>query len=89
MTDIYESDAASTPLTPDERKGLIPTHITVRRELNELEQKNILEADMWVFQRKRKILDERFLCRLHKRMFGQVWKWAGAYRTTERLNLGV
>ena len=26
--------------------------------------------------------------RLHKRMFGQVWKWAGEYRNTER-NIGV
>ena len=88
MTDPFYQDDDATPLTADERKGLIPTHVTLRRELNELEQKNILEADRWVFQRKRKVLDERFLCNLHKRMFGDIWKWAGKYRSTPR-NLGV
>ncbi|MGL4441306.1 MAG: mobile mystery protein B, partial [Bosea sp. (in: a-proteobacteria)] len=41
-----------------------------------------------VFERRRKVLNERFLLGLHKRMFGQVWRWAGRFRTTER-NIGV
>lgn len=90
MTDqdpfAYDDDA--TPLTIDEVNGIIPTHVTLRHELNEIEQKNILEADLWAFQRKRKLLDEVFLCSLHKRMFGKVWKWAGKYRKTDR-NIGV
>ena len=88
MSDPFTQDDDATPLTPDECKGLIPSHVTLRRELNELEQKNILKADQWSFQRKRNVLDEGFLRRLHKRMFGDVWKWAGTYRTTPR-NLGV
>jgi Fic-DOC domain mobile mystery protein B len=88
MSDLFYQEDDATPLIADEFKGLIPTHVTLRYELNELEQKNILEADQWAFQRKRNILDEGFLCRLHKRMFNKVWKWAGHYRTTER-NLGV
>lgn len=36
-----ELDDAATPLTPGELDGLIPTHITLRRELNKLEQQNI------------------------------------------------
>lgn len=88
QNDPFYQDDDATPLTPDERSGLIPTHVTLRHELNELEQKNILEADRWVFQRKRKVLDEKFLCNLHGRMFGDVWRWAGTYRTTPR-NLGV
>ncbi len=88
MKDLSGRDDSATPLTPDERNGIIPTHITLRQELNELEQKNIFQADQWVFQRKRNALDEGFLCRLHKRMFGHVWAWAGEYRTTAR-NLGV
>src|SRR6185312_10983181 len=67
---------------------LIPSHVTLRRELNELEQQNILEADQWAFGRKRKVLDEAFLRGLHRRMFKRVWKWAGVYRTTDR-NLGI
>ena len=88
MTDPFAYDDDATPLMPDEKQGLIPTHVTLRHELNELEQKNILEADRWAFQRKRQVVDESFLCRLHKRMFSDVWKWAGVYRKTER-NLGV
>jgi Fic-DOC domain mobile mystery protein B len=88
MTDIFHADDEATPLTPEEREDLIPTHITLRHELNELEQQNIAQANLWAFERKRDVLDEDFLKRLHKRMFGGVWKWAGIYRTTEK-NLGV
>ena len=88
MTDIFHADDDATPLTPDERKDLIPTHVTLRRELNELEQTNIAQATQWAFERKRDVLDEGFLKALHKRMFGDVWKWAGEYRKTEK-NIGV
>lgn len=83
-----EEDDASTPLTAEEREGLIPSYVTLRRELNEAEQANILEAEEWAFARKRKVLAERFLTDLHKHMFGRVWRWAGKFRRTER-NLGV
>lgn len=89
MTDpLLEQDEAPTPLTPDERADLIPSYITLRRELNEAEQANIFEAEQWAFSRKRDVLNEAFLLALHKRMFGQVWKWAGKIRTSER-NIGV
>jgi Fic-DOC domain mobile mystery protein B len=88
MTDLFGADGDATPLTPGERDGLIPTHVTLRSELNELEQQNIADADCWAFSRKRNILDEAFLRGLHRRMFNRVWQWAGEYRTTER-NLGV
>lgn len=83
-----ETDDAATPLTPDERAALIPTYITLRRELNEAEQIGIDAADRWAFARKRDVLDEDMLRALHKRMFGKVWRWAGAFRTTPR-NIGV
>jgi hypothetical protein len=51
----------ATPLTPGERDELIPTHITLRSELNELEQQNIGTADTWAFSRKHVIFRERFL----------------------------
>jgi len=85
---LLEQDDANTPLTHEEREGLIPSYITVRSELNEAEQANILEAEEWAFSRKRDVLDERFLTNLHKRMFGRVWRWAGAFRRTER-NIGI
>ena len=85
---LLEEDDASTPLTVEEREGLIPSYVTLRRELNEAEQANILEAEQWAFARTRNVLDERFLTALHKRMFGRVWRWAGKFRRTER-NVGV
>lgn len=89
MTDpLLEQDDANTPLTPEEREGLIPSYITLRSELNEAEQANILEAEEWAFARKRDVLDERFLTNLHKRMLGRVWRWAGEFRRTER-NIGI
>jgi fido (protein-threonine AMPylation protein) len=81
MTDpLIEHDDASTPLSPEEREGLLPSYITLRGELNEAEQANILEADAWAFSRKRNVLNEDFLNTLHKRMYGNVWRWAGTYR---------
>ncbi|UYN95379.1 MAG: mobile mystery protein B [Enhydrobacter sp.] len=88
MTSPFEADNDATPLAAEERHGLIPTHIALRSELNELEQANIAAADNWAFSRKRNVLDEAFLRGLHRRMFNRVWKWAGDYRTTGR-NLGV
>lgn len=88
MSGPFEADDHATPLTPAERDGLIPTHVTLRHELNELEQQNILEADQWAFARRRNVVNEPFLRGLHRRMFNHVWRWAGKYRKTER-NLGV
>ncbi len=85
---LEEQDDASTPLTEEEREDLIPSYITLRPELNEAEQANILEAEEWALARKRDVLDERFLTGLHKRMFGGVWRWAGKFRKTER-NIGI
>ena len=89
MTDpLAEQDDSSTPLSPEEREGLIPSYITLRGELNEAEQANILEADTWAFSRKRNVLDQRFLNTLHQRMYGNVWRWAGVYRKSQK-NIGV
>ena len=81
-------DDANTPLEAEEREQLSPTYITTRAELNEAEQIGIAEADQWAFSRKRDVLSESFLCQLHRRMFKDVWKWAGKFRTTAR-NIGV
>src|SRR5262245_50664735 len=82
------SDDAATPLTPEERDAIIPAHVTLHAELNELEQSNIAEADAWAFLRRRNVLDEAFLRGLHRRMFNRVWRWAGEYRESPR-NLGI
>ena len=83
-----QGPADATRLTPEEREGLIPSHIVFRSELNELEQQNILEATTWVFNRVRNPFNDSFARGLHRRMFGKVWRWAGTYRTTNK-NLGI
>jgi Fic-DOC domain mobile mystery protein B len=90
VSDLFApADAAATPLAPEEKRDLIPTHIAYRHELNAAEQDNIARGQDWALRRRRRgILGERFLRELHRRMFGDVWRWAGRYRTTER-NLGI
>ena len=88
MIGLFDAIKNASPLSVEARNGLIPTHVTLRSELNELEQKNIGQADSWAFLRKRDVLDETFLKGLHKRMFKDVWRWAGDYRRIET-NLGV
>jgi len=86
---FIDDDDANTPLTDEEREQLIPAYITLRHELNEAEQINIGQALRWATARKKRdVLDQNFLRQLHKRMFGDVWRWAGQYRTSAR-NIGV
>ncbi len=81
MSDPFDNqDDAATALDEEEKEGLIPSYITTRGEINEAEQANILEAEDWAFSRRRNVLDERFLDNLHKRMFSNVWHWAGSHR---------
>ena len=80
-----------TPLDEEEKEGIrIPT-ISTREELDEFEQQNIEEALQWLLTRKLKpeqILTEKFIKDLHRRMFGEVWSWAGQFRTSQK-NIGV
>ncbi|CDM60682.1 MULTISPECIES: mobile mystery protein B [Rhizobium] len=85
---FQDDDEANTPLTAEEREQLIPSYITLRHELNEAEQVNIGEGLRWAMSRRRDVLDQESLNELHRRMFGEVWRWAGQYRTTGR-NIGV
>lgn len=80
-----------TPLDEDEREGLLVPTIATRGELDEFEQQNIEEALQWVLDRSfnsETILTEMFIRNLHKRMYGNVWSWAGNFRITNK-NLGV
>ena len=79
----------ASPLDPNEIEGLIPTHITTRAEVNRWEQDNINEALAWIEDRRPEdILNEPFMKLLHKKMFSNVWRWAGKFRQSEK-NIGV
>lgn len=87
----YEYIDGQTPLDEEEKEDLIPT-ILIRADLDRFEQENIIEARKWVMQKsvlaRQDVFSENFLLSLHKRMFGQVWKWAGQYRRSNK-NIGV
>jgi Fic-DOC domain mobile mystery protein B len=79
-----------TPLDEEEKEGLRIPSITTREELDEFEQLNIEKAIQWTFGKKLKaeqLFSEKFIKDLHKRMYGEVWKWAGTFRTSEK-NIG-
>ncbi len=80
-----------TPIDDDEKEGLLIETISTKVELDEFEQLNIEHALQWVFGKKYKqeqIFTNKFICELHKRMYGNVWAWAGTFRKTEK-NIGV
>ena len=88
MTDIFEEpDEAATPLAEEERRDLKLTYITHRAQLNAAEQENIARGQEWALSRRRKLLNENGVKMLHRRMFCDVWRWAGCFRTSER-NIG-
>jgi len=80
-----------TPLEEDEKEGILIPTISTRAELDEFEQQNIEEAVQWSLMRNFKlaeVLTEVFIKAVHKRMYGNVWSWAGEFRKTNK-NIGV
>lgn len=86
---MFEEPEGATPLDPDEIEGLKFKHITTRGELDELEQANITQGLRWLSRRRGSdVLSDDFIRTLHKRLFGDVWAWAGSYRLREK-NIGI
>lgn len=80
-----------TPIDEDEKEGLLIKTISTRGELDEFEQLNIQSAIEWSLKtkvEKTQLLTEDFLLLVHKKMFGEVWAWAGTKRKTNK-NIGV
>lgn len=89
MSDAGSDPDGTTPLDPGEREGLKFRHITTRGELDELEQVNVQSGLLWLRRRRKPdVLTEGFIRQLHRRLFGEVWSWAGTFRLTEK-NIGI
>ena len=87
----FELVDGQTPLDEEEKDGLLISTIANRSELDEFEQQNIEKAIQWTLTRKFKkdeILTEEFVRLVHKKMYGDVWAWAGEFRKTNK-NIGV
>ena len=83
----------ATPLEEDDLDGLIPTFLATRRDLNVVEHTNIEAAMRWAFNRRRSgtvasLLTIPFADSLHRRMFGDVSRWAGVHRSRQT-NIGI
>lgn len=80
-----------TPLDEEEKEGLLIPTIATRGELDEFEQQNIEQAVQWTLGRSFKpdtVFTRDFVCIVHKRMYADVWAWAGEFRKTNK-NIGV
>lgn len=89
MSDIFKEPDGATPLDPDEMEGLRFKHIQTRGQLDELEQANIQNGLKWLSKKKAPdVLSEGFVRELHKKLFGEVWIWAGTFRKTEK-SIGI
>jgi Fic-DOC domain mobile mystery protein B len=80
-----------TPLDEDEKDGLLIPTIATRGELDEFEQQNIEKAVQWTLGRQFKpeqVFTEDFIRMVHRRMYADVWAWAGEFRKTEK-SIGI
>jgi Fic-DOC domain mobile mystery protein B len=89
VSDRWTSIEGETPIDPS---GLRDKTIKTRRQLHWAEAENIRQVFTKYLvsrpTRKRAPFTLAWMCRLHKEMYGRVWKWAGKLRT-EDLNIGV
>jgi fido (protein-threonine AMPylation protein) len=84
-------EGGQTPIDEDEKQGLMIKSISTMGELDAFEQQNVEDAVEWVYGRSfkpDKVLDVGFIQDVHKRMFKDVWKWAGQFRKSDK-NIGV
>jgi len=80
-----------TPLNEEEKEGLLIQTIATRGELDEFEQQNIEQAVFWSLGRNFKMdnmFTETLVRALHRRMYGEIWAWAGDFRKSNK-NIGV
>lgn len=83
----------ATPIDEDVREHLLVAHrgIASLAELNALEAANITRGLLWLRLEgpsTADLLDQHWQRELHRRMFGDVWSWAGAIRTRE-MTIGI
>jgi len=88
---ISQDGPGQTPIDAAEAAELIPP-LETQSQLNAWEQENIIHGREWAFSKRvlkrLDLLSESSLLELHKKMFGETWKWAGCFRKTEK-NIGV
>jgi Fic-DOC domain mobile mystery protein B len=80
-----------SPISEEEKEDILLPTISTRGELDEFEQANIEKAIEWSMRNSfslHEVLSLDFTKELHKRMFSDVWRWAGSFRSSNK-NIGV
>ena len=90
---IGPEPVGATPIEAEDLDGLIPDFVATRADLNQVEFENIANALPWAMRQARvggapRLFESAFVFELHRRMFGDVWTWAGSQRRRET-NIGV
>lgn len=93
VLDLRATQFGQTPIDEDAREFLTPQYADIETldEMNEAEALNIADAVFWSEQQEWTLegfLDHFTLRDLHRRMFCEVWTWAGTHRLRET-NLGI
>jgi len=93
MRNIGPEPSGATPIEDEDLEGLIPDFVATRADLNpgrvrEHHCSASLGTRASTFAWAGSILDYGFMLTLHRRMFGDVWSWAGTLRRRET-NIGV
>lgn len=83
---LLKNRDGQTPLPPELQKGLKLKHIQTIGELDEYEEQNIAEGLAWLKNQRDPGITYNFWMKLHKRLFNNVWTWAGKTRTHELNN---
>ncbi|MBL6992255.1 MAG: mobile mystery protein B [Bacteriovoracaceae bacterium] len=84
---LFKDRDGQTPLPPDLKKGLKIKHITTIGELDEYEEDNIIKGLVWLEKQTADSINYTFWVKLHKKLFSNVWSWAGEVRKHELQNL--
>ncbi|MDH2904193.1 MAG: hypothetical protein PXZ08_09640 [Actinomycetota bacterium] len=85
LKSIGPEPTGATPIEEEDLRGLIPDFVATRADLNRVEFDNISKALTWAIQQASvlgpdRLLENGFLMKLHRQMFGDVWRWAGTNR---------
>lgn len=83
---LFKDRDGQTPLSLELQKGLKLKHIQNMGELDEYEEKNIAEGLAWLESCNEEYGICNFWRKLHKKLFGDVWRWAGKIREHELAN---
>lgn len=83
---LFKDRDGRTPLPEEFRKDLIPQDVVTAGDLDSYEEQNIVDGLVWLEDYRGECIDWMFWEKLHKKLFGKVWRWAGQIRRNELEN---